>query len=73
MIHYCMTKGWLIKEPSSKNYRNQQQPLEIVHKYTDIFDATNDFVNYKSNLINYEEDDLDSLNFDIQNDLVESG
>ena len=73
MVHYCMTKGWFIREPSSKNYRSVQLSLDIGHENKKIFDQNNDFVQHKSELVDEDEDDLDNLNFDIQHDLVEAG
>ena len=73
MVHYCMTKGWFIREPSVKNYRSVQLSLDVGHENKKIFDQNNDFVHHKSDLIDHEEDDLDNLNLDIQLDLVESG
>ena len=73
MVHYCMTKGWFIREPSVKNYRSVQLSLDVGHENKQIFDQNNDFVHHKSDLIDHEEDDLDNLNLDIQLDLVESG
>ena len=66
MIRYCMIKGWFIREPSMQNYRSEQLKVNLSHENQTIFDQNNEFVNYKSDLISYEEDDLDNLNLDIQ-------
>ena len=44
MVHYCMTKGWFIREPSSRNYRSVQLSLDIGHENKKVFDENNDFV-----------------------------
>jgi len=66
MIRYCMIKGWFIKEPSRKNYRSEQAIVNFSHKNQSVFDDNNEFVYFKSDMISYEEDDLDNLNLDIQ-------
>jgi len=47
--------------------------MNIHHDSDEHFIHTNDFVNYKSDLIDSEEDDLDNFNLDIQFDLIEAG
>ena len=46
-------------------YRDYQLPLNIHHESKEIFENKNDFINYKSDLIDSEEDDLDNFNLDI--------
>lgn len=73
MIGYCLRKNWTIEELHQQTYRELQYKLSINHENSDVFDAQNDFVNHKSELIADEEDDLDNFNLDIQQDLVDSG
>jgi len=47
--------------------------LNIHHGSKEIFEDNNQFVNFKSTLIDSEEDDIDNVNFDIQTDLIEAG
>ncbi len=68
-----MTKGWFIREPSSKNFRSTQLAVDVSHENESVFDNNNDFVTHKSELIDYQEDDCDNLNFQIQQDIVDSG
>jgi hypothetical protein len=63
MVRYCMTKGWFIREPSSKNFRSTQLAVDVSHENESVFDNNNDFVTHKSELIDYQEDDCDNLNF----------
>jgi hypothetical protein len=44
MVHYCMTKGWFIREPSTRNYRSTQLAIDVGHKNKRVFEDNNDFV-----------------------------
>jgi hypothetical protein len=66
MIHYCMYKGWYIKDMNEFTYRDTNQAVNIHHENERVFLERNDFVNYKSDLIDHEEDDLAKANLDIQ-------
>jgi len=66
MVHYCMFKGWKIKDMNEYTYRDTQQAVNIHHENERVFMDRNDFVNFKSDLIDHEEDDLDKANLDIQ-------
>lgn len=64
-IGFCLHKGWKTKELTEGTYRDYQLPLDIHHENEKIFYGKNDFINYKSDLIDSEEDDLDNFNLDI--------
>mmetsp|Transcript_3018 Transcript_3018/g.4084 ORF Transcript_3018/g.4084 Transcript_3018/m.4084 type:complete len:221 (+) Transcript_3018:1881-2543(+) len=72
-IGMCLHKGWKVKEIDMKTYRDFQLPINIHHEDQDLFERNNDFVNFKSDLIDSEEDDLDEFNLDIQFDLIDAG
>ena len=73
MVSYCMRKGWTIKELKDDSYRTSYLGVNIHHQNHKLFRDKNDFVKYKSNLMTYEEDDLDGLNMDLQQDIVDTG
>jgi hypothetical protein len=70
---YCLRKGWTIQDLQDQSYKDLQLPQDLAHTREDLFDKENDFQNYKSELIDSDEDDLDKLNLDIQQELVEAG
>jgi hypothetical protein len=70
---YCLRKGWTIEDLADKSYKDLQLPQDLAHTREDLFDTENDFQNYKSELIDEEEDDVDDLNLEIQHELVEAG
>lgn len=72
-IGFCLHKGWNVSELTNTTYRDKQLPLNIHHESEELFYAKNDFLNYKSELIDSEEDDLDHFNLDIQFDLIDAG
>ena len=72
-IGYCLHKGWKISEINMSTYRDYQLPINIHHEDYDLFERNNDFINFKSDLIDSEEDDLDQFNLDIQFDLIDAG
>lgn len=72
-IGFCLHKGWNVKELTQGTYRDYQLPLNIHHESEELFYAKNDFINFKSELIDSEEDDLDNFNLDIQFDLIDAG
>ena len=72
-IGFCLHKGWNVTELSNGTYRDYQLPLNIHHESDELFYAKNDFINFKSDLIDSEEDDLDNFNLDIQFDLIDAG
>lgn len=65
MVHYCMHKGWYIKDMKYDSYRDGQLSVNIHHENEKVFVARNDFVQHKSELIDHDEDDLDNANLDI--------
>lgn len=73
MVHYCMHKGWYIKDLKDDSYRNAQLQINIHHENERVFIDNNDFVKYKSHLIDHTEEDLDAANLNIQQDLVDIG
>lgn len=73
MVSYCMKVGWHIKEIPSDNYRETQLSINIHHENEKVFVDNNDFVQFKSDLIDHDEDELDGCNLDIQQDLVDAG
>lgn len=72
-IGFCLHKGWNVEELTNGTYRDYQLPLNIHHESDELFYAKNDFINFKSELIDSEEDDLDNFNLDIQFDLIDAG
>ena len=72
-IGFCLHKGWNVSELNDRTYRDYQLPLNIHHESEELFFAQNDFINFKSDLIDSEEDDLDNFNLDIQFDLIDAG
>jgi hypothetical protein len=56
-----------------KMYRDFQIDHDMHPENMDLFINNNDFVNFKSDLIDSEEDDLDNFNLNIQTDLVNAG
>lgn len=72
-IGFCLHKGWKVRELSNGTYRDYQLPLNIHHESEELFYTQNDFINYKSELVDSEEDDLDNFNLDIQFDLIDAG
>jgi len=72
-IGFCLHKGWKVTELTDRTYRDYQLPLNIHHESDELFYAKNDFINFKSDLIDSEEDDLDTFNLDIQFDLIDAG
>ena len=64
-IGFCLHKGWNISELSGMTYRDTQLEYNMHHENTDLFERKNDFINFKSELIDSEEDDLDNFNLDI--------
>jgi len=72
-IGFCLHKGWNVTELRNMTYRDYQLPMNIHHESDELFYAKNDFVNFKSELIDSEEDDLDNFNLDIQFDLIDAG
>jgi hypothetical protein len=64
-VGYCLHKGWKVKEIGMRTYRDYQLPMNIHHEDKDLFERNNDFINFKSDLIDSEEDDLDYFNLDI--------
>lgn len=73
LVHYCMHKGWFIKDMNDSTYRDSQMAINIHHENERVFVDRNDFVQHKSELIDHEEEDLDNANLDIQQDLVDAG
>jgi len=47
--------------------------MDLHHEDENLFEKKNDFINFKSDLIDSEEDDLDNFNLDIQMDLINAG
>ena len=72
-IGFCLHKGWNVNEINMKTYRDFQLPMNMHHEDKDLFERNNDFINFKSDLIDSEEDDLDKFNLDIQFDLIDAG
>lgn len=72
-IGFCLHKGWNVTELTNGTYRDYQLPMNIHHESDELFYAKNDFINFKSELIDSEEDDLDNFNLDIQFDLIDAG
>merc|ERR1719458_519841 len=72
-IGFCLHKGWKVSELGMNTYRDYQLPINIHHEDQEIFERQNDFINFKSDLIDSEEDDLDQFNLDIQFDLIDAG
>ncbi len=75
MASYCANQPFAIKNIEKENYdyRESQIGINIHHKNKQIHHDLNDFVNYKSELINDEDEDCENINFDIQQDLVDAG
>ena len=75
MASYCANQPFAIKNIEKENYdyRESQSGINIHHKNKQIHHDLNDFVNYKSELINDEDEDCENINFDIQQDLVDAG
>ena len=75
MASYCANQPFAIKNIEKENYdyRESQIVINIHHKNKQIHHDLNDFVNYKSELINDEDEDCENINFDIQQDLVDAG
>jgi hypothetical protein len=68
MVVYCSRKGWEIKKVDGEksDYREWQLGVNIHHKNKTIHHDLNDFVNYKSELINdYDDEEYQNINFDI--------
>jgi hypothetical protein len=66
LVSYCMRKGWSIPQLRGSNYRSLNMGINIHHQNHRLFTDRNDFQIFKSESLNYEEDDLDGLNMDIQ-------
>ena len=64
-IGFCLHKQWSVSEINMYTYRDYQLPLNIHHESEELFQKKNDFINFKSDLIDSEEDDLDNFNLDI--------
>ena len=75
MASYCANQPFAIKNIEKENYdyRESQSGINFHHKNKQIHHDLNDFVNYKSELINDEDEDCEKINFDIQQDLVDAG
>jgi hypothetical protein len=75
MIGYCVRHQWEIVDTRAAyyDYKETNEVLKIQHTNMDLFDKQNDFVNYKSQLIHDQEDELENLNVDVQSELLQSG
>lgn len=73
MVHYCMHKGWNIKDLKNNSYRDNQTSVNIHHENERVFVNNNDFVKHKAEDFDHEEEELDNCNLDIQQDLVDAG
>lgn len=65
MVSYCMRKGWNIRRNALESFRETQLSVNIHHQNETLFDENNDFINFKSDLIDHAEEDLDGCNLDI--------
>jgi hypothetical protein len=73
-VGYCLHKNWTMPTIIPKTYRDFQVETNIHPEESIIFTPEgNDFDQFKSDLIDSEEDDLDNFNLDIQQDLVGAG
>jgi hypothetical protein len=66
MFHYCMHKGWNIREMKHDTYRDTQLQINIHHENERVFIDNNDFVQHKAQNIDHSEEELDNCNLDIQ-------